>query len=196
MKKCTKCKQVMNSECFHKDASAKSGLNAWCISCKAIHQREHKEERSAYVKKWQRDNPDKVKKANQKFKRTHDSVEYREKMNAYQRQYMKKYIPLNREKRREYQLTDLQKNPERTVFSGMKARCNNPKHRDYKNYGGRGIKVLYKNYAEFINDVGKRPSERLREFFIDREDNDGHYEPGNCRWVTPKESANNRHRGR
>lgn len=85
--------------------------------------------------------------------------------------------------------------PEYKVWKSMIKRCFNKNDINYKNYGGRGIRVSdeWRDFATFIIDMGRRPSDDLE---IDRINNDGNYEKGNCRWVTRKENMNNTRRSK
>ncbi|WP_375292183.1 hypothetical protein [Sphingomonas melonis] len=80
------------------------------------------------------------------------------------------------------------------MWKAMRHRCSNPESADYDNYGGRGITVCDRwenSFEAFFADMGSRP---FAEAQIDREDNDGNYEPDNCRWVTAQVNVNNRGR--
>ncbi|HEY3499643.1 MAG TPA: hypothetical protein VGK73_33360 [Polyangiaceae bacterium] len=89
------------------------------------------------------------------------------------------------------------------VWNGLRSRCNNPKNKDYKRYGGRGIRCCarWADFAAFLEDVGRRPS---RQHSLDRIKNELHYScgkcnecvangwPANCRWATAKEQQRNK----
>lgn len=82
------------------------------------------------------------------------------------------------------------------TWLSMRERCNNPNHKQYQHYGGRGIVVCeawgdYSAFREWAYMNGY--SETLT---LDRRDNDGGYNPDNCRWVTQKIQANNRRSNR
>jgi len=81
--------------------------------------------------------------------------------------------------------------PEYKVWAAMLARCNNPNSDDFEYYGKRGISVCdrWHSFACFIEDMGRRPS---RELTIERKNNDGNYELGNCHWATRLVQARNR----
>lgn len=80
---------------------------------------------------------------------------------------------------------------EYSAWKSMRNRCNNPNYHSYHRYGGRGIKVCdrWNNFNNFIEDIGTAPD---KNYQLDRIDNNDDYKPNNCRWVTPKENANNR----
>jgi len=86
--------------------------------------------------------------------------------------------------------------PTYIVWSNMKNRCYNKKHRQYKNYGGRGIRVCKRwlnkknGFNNFLIDMGEKPKDK----FLDRMNNNklkNGYSPGNCNWSTKKEQNRN-----
>jgi hypothetical protein len=80
---------------------------------------------------------------------------------------------------------------EYNTFRGMLERCSNKNHRAYKNYGARGITVCDRwlnSFENFLEDMGEKPSSKHS---LDRIDNNGNYEPSNCRWVDNKTQSTN-----
>lgn len=73
----------------------------------------------------------------------------------------------------------------------MKVRCSNPNSKDWKDWGGRGIKVCerwHNSFENFLADMGPRSV----GYSLDRIDVNGNYEPGNCQWLDSKKQARNR----
>jgi hypothetical protein len=79
-----------------------------------------------------------------------------------------------------------------TAWVNMKARCYNKNNPRYEDYGDRGIKVCdtWKvSFRYFIKDMGPKANQKLT---LERMDNDGNYEPNNCKWATQREQRTNK----
>lgn len=77
----------------------------------------------------------------------------------------------------------------------MVQRCTNPQNSNYPNYGARGIRVCeswLSSFETFYADMGPRPGNKHSRYSLDRIDNNGNYEPGNCRWALPTTQARNK----
>jgi hypothetical protein len=91
------------------------------------------------------------------------------------------------------ELHGLKNTPEYVAWQRMKSRCYYVNNEHFSRYGGRGITVCLEwreSFTRFLYDMGKKPTPKHQ---LDRIDNNGNYEPNNCRWVTPKQNMANRH---
>src|SRR5580704_11781060 len=87
-------------------------------------------------------------------------------------------------------MSNYYKTPTYYSYISMMQSCTNPNAEFYENYGGRGITVCerWRTFKNFIEDMGIRPEGMC----LDRIDNNGNYEPGNCKWSTMQEQQRNR----
>lgn len=83
------------------------------------------------------------------------------------------------------------KTPTYNAWASMRQRCDNPRTKSYKHYGGRGIHVCprWSDFANFFEDVGEKPTPKHS---LERINHNGHYEPKNVKWATHQEQCNNR----
>lgn len=116
--------------------------------------------------------------------RKHEGLGY---CNRHYQQYLRFDDPLHQERERH----GMSYTSEYGAWDSMKKRCFNKNNKAYHRYGGRNITICdrwYHSFMAFYADMGSKPFPKAQ---IDRIDNDGNYEPGNCRWTTQTENIRN-----
>jgi len=137
----------------------------------------HRERRLRTARKWRRKNKDKISEYNREYARTHQ-----EEISEHRKAYPEWYKETRRAQKREWS----KKYPWRNVMYSMRQRCNDKKAINYKNYGGRGIKIeidlreLRELWIFSGADEMKKPE-------LHRIDNDGNYSMNNCKFIEGEE---------
>ena len=175
-KRCPKCKQNKSPSEFQKDRTRKDGLQCYCGQCQNRNRKQYYQQNKTKVLQYQ-------KKSYKKHR-----TEILQQCLRYRQQHRTENLRYARQHRKTLQGYLY------CLFSNMRRRCNNPKDKKYKFYGGRGIKVKFASFDDFFDYVVNVLKADPRGLTIDRIDNDGHYEKGNIRFITHRENCQNRQR--
>lgn len=188
-KECTKCKKSkIIIEDFHQLFDKKVNKTYYRNICKDCMREKARSEYSSTARKlYYQNNKEKELSAKKLW-------------NLRNPNYSKEYYVKNIEACREYDKKRSLSRVEYNSYTNMIGRCYNAKSQYYKDYGGRGISVCDRwrfgennksGFECFKEDMGKRPG-GFYEYYLERINNDGNYEPQNCKWATFREQSLNR----
>lgn len=159
----------------------------YCKTCTKAYRQNNKQKIKEYLDKYREDTRDRNIEYQREYRERHHTELLEKKRLKYIRDHPDMKPPSKYGKVTEH--------PDYVIWSNMNRRCHNPKDSSYGYYGGRGIQVhgrWRESFDNFMDDMGPRPEPR-HLYSIDRyPDKDGNYEPGNVRWATSEEQANNR----
>lgn len=172
-KRCSKCKQIKPLSKFNKDRlNKKNGHQSQCKICIKEYMKEYRQTEEY------------------KIAEKHYQKRYRESEKGRTAQKRSRQTEPFKTAQKHYRQTA--PGHLRIIWFGMLYRCNNPKCKKYKYYGGRGIKVKFTSFDDFHDHVVNDLKTDSRGLTIDRIDNDGDYEKGNIRFVSKAENSRNR----
>ncbi len=179
-KYCGGCETDLSVDEFNRDKRSKDGLQSRCRGCEGDYRDTNRERRNQQKREHYKANQNRINQQSREYRNAN-----RGKINQRKKEHYRENQDRLLDSQREYRGTI--NGHLRHVFHGMEQRCSDPKCKDYKNYGDRGIQNKFTSSDEFVNYVINVLQADPRGKHIHRIDNDGNYEPGNIEFLIPPE---------